>query len=118
MEWTDIACIVFTCVTMNHLGLIKAIEGMTGFELPVIGCVKCSTFWCVLLYMAVFTHNVITMLAVSFLASYLALWVELFECFIDRLYMTLYGKITAEDNDDTASADADSDSAAGTMPDV
>ena len=26
MNWIDIASIVFVCVTMNHLGLIKAIE--------------------------------------------------------------------------------------------
>ena len=31
MEWSDIACIVFVCVTANHLGLVKAVEEKIGF---------------------------------------------------------------------------------------
>ena len=100
MEWTDIAGIVFACVTANHLGLVKAIEETYERELPVINCVKCLTFWSVLVYMVFATRDVITSLAISFLASYTALWLELLEGFIDFLYLRIYEKIYQSATDD------------------
>ena len=93
MEWGDIAGIVFACVTANHLGLVKAIEDTFEKELPIINCVKCFSFWSVLVYMAFATHEVITSLAVSFLSGYAAIWLELLEGYIDTLYNRLYDKI-------------------------
>lgn len=107
MKWSDIAGIVFVCVTMNHLGLVSAAEGVFKRRLWIIDCPKCSTFWGVLLYLSVVRQDVITILAVSFLASYAALWVELLEGFVDSIYLKLYGKITTTDNDNTTAADAD-----------
>jgi hypothetical protein len=91
--WWDIAGIVFTCVTMNHLGLVKAIEEFYDCELRIINCVKCFTYWSVLAYTIFVTHNIITSLAISFLASYSALWLELLEGYIDTLYYKLYEQI-------------------------
>jgi len=44
------------------------------------------------------------MLATSFLASYMAIWLELFEGYTDTLYAKLYDKIysTADTADDDA----------------
>ena len=102
--WLDIASIVFVCVTMNHLGLIKAIEEVTEHELPVINCPKCSTMWLTLLYMLITSNQLIASLAISFLASYTAIWLELFEGYIDTLYSKLYDTIysTADTTDDGA----------------
>jgi hypothetical protein len=102
MDWRDIAAIVFICTTVNHLGLIKAIEERTGRELPVINCPKCFTFWSVLVCgmadSSLFTlHSSLTLLAISLLCSYIALWLELFMYAIDTLYNRIYGKI--ENND-------------------
>ena len=105
MEWSGIVSIVFVCVTMNHLGLIKGIEEVTGYEFPIIDCVKCSTFWFTFLYTGITSRQIIIPLAVSFLASYSAIWLELFEGYLDTLYLRLYGKIY-EDADDTAASDA------------
>lgn len=91
--WLDIASIVFACVTMNHLGLIKAVEEITGYELPILNCPKCSTFWFTLTYSVIIREEVTKMFAISFLCSYLAIWLELFEGYIDILYMKLYDKI-------------------------
>ena len=102
--WIDIASIVFTCVTMNHLGLVKAIEDTFEIELPIFNCVKCSVFWFVLCYSVVATHRMIQPLAISFLCSYLAVWLELFEGYIDTLYLKLYAKIYPDSDNDTASA--------------
>jgi hypothetical protein len=93
MNWIDIASIVFVCVTMNHLGLITAIEKHIGYEFPILDCVKCSSFWLTLIYVGMMSGQPITTLAVSFLASYIAIWLELLEGYIDTLYLKIYGKI-------------------------
>ena len=106
MNWIDIASIVFVCVTANHLGLIGKIEEIMG-ELPILNCPKCCSFWAVLSYgMFKLTEigEFIPILAISFLASYCALWLELLEGYIDTLYLKLYEKIITAGNDDTAPA--------------
>lgn len=117
MNWIDIAGIVFVCVTMNHLGLISAIEDVTHRKLWIVDCPKCSTFWSALAYTAITTRDVIPSLAISFLASYVALWLELLEGFVDTLYLKLYGKIY-NTSDDTPAAGTDSGNTAGSMPEL
>ena len=118
MEWGDIAGIVFACVTANHLGLVKAIEDTFEKELPIINCVKCFSFWSVLVYMAFATHEVITSLAVSFLSGYAAIWLELLEGYIDTLYVRLYGKIIRTDGNDTDTADTEHYYSEGAVSDM
>lgn len=119
IQWTDIAAIVFICVTMNHLGLVKAIEDTIGRRIKIVDCVKCSTFWCVLVYSAISSRQVISSLAISFLASYTAIWFELFEGFIDTLYMKLYEKIYQNSANGTlTSTDFDDDDSAGTVSEL
>ena len=95
MMWIDIACIVFVCVTANHLGLVKAIEDVSKKEIPILNCPKCSSFWCTLLYglWSVGFSDIPLVLAISFFCSYLAVWLELLEGYIDTLYQKLYDKI-------------------------
>lgn len=115
--WIDIASIVFVCVTANHLGLIKAVEEVTGRDLPVINCPKCSSFWATLAYGCynIATYGTLaTVLAISFLASYSAIWAELLEGFIDTLYLKVYGKIYGTEDDATA-ADGDEGHSAGAV---
>ena len=114
MNWIDIACIVFVCVTMNHLGLVKAIEEAAHRELRIVNCPKCFTWWSVLAYTIITSRSTITSLAISFLCSYLALWLELFEGFIDTIYLKVYEKIFTT-TDDTAPADPDGGDSAGSV---
>ena len=109
----DVASIVFVCVTMNHLGLVSAIEGIIGCRLPIINCVKCSSFWATLA-LCFGKSDLLTVFAISFLASYSAIWVELLEAFIDHQYMKLYGKIYPT-NCDTAAPSADNGNPDGTV---
>ena len=115
--WIDIACIVFVCVTANHLGLVKAIEDITQKEMPIVNCVKCSAFWCTLAYSLWFVgfSDIPLVLAISFLASYSALWLELLEAYIDTLYMMAYEKITKFTTDNKTTTDTDNDSATSTL---
>ena len=111
IPWSDIAGIVFICVTANHLGLVKAIEDLIDRRLWIINCCKCCTYWSVLIYTVYATHDIITSLAISFLCSYIALWLELLEGIIDYIYNKVYEKIYS-DTDNEASADTyDGDSA-------
>lgn len=115
MMWIDIASLVFTCVTMNHLGLVKAIEESLEIELPVVNCPKCSVFWAVLTYTVLEMHRLIPPLAISFLCSYLAIWLELLEGYIDTLYIKFYETIYPNTDNDTASSNAGNGYSAGTV---
>lgn len=92
MNWMDIACIVFVCTAVNHLGLIKAIQTVTKCNrLPIVSCPKCLTCWSVLAYQLLMGCHPIPSLAISFLCSYLAIWLELLMYAIDTLYNRIYG---------------------------
>jgi hypothetical protein len=102
---------------MNHLGLVGKIEELTGKAIPILNCPKCSSFWFSLFLLLGESEEIMgefpMLLAISFLASYSAMWLELLEGYIDTLYLKLYGKITANNNNDTLAADpecGDSDS--------
>lgn len=114
--WIDIVSIVFVCVTANHLGLIKAIEEKADCELHILNCPKCSSFWCALVYTSwnVGISDIPLMLAISFLASYSALWLELLEGYIDTLYLKLYDKIY-DTSTDAVAADSDHGSSTSTV---
>lgn len=110
MNWIDIAAIVFVCVTANHLGLVKAIEDTIHRELRIVNCPKCFTWWSALAYTIITSCEPIPSLAISFMASYIAIWLELFEGFVDTLYNKVYEKIYGNTADDTASATGDKSS--------
>lgn len=119
----DIVSIVFVAVTMNHLGLVGKIEGIMGFQIPILNCPKCLSCWCTVIYLTGimgFTEipQIPSVLAISFLSSYLAIWLELLEGYIDTLYMKLYGKITSAYTDDADSSDAEDGDSGGSMSEL
>ena len=102
MYWKAIAEIVFICTAVNHLGLIGTIEGILKRELPVINCPRCFTFWSVLAYQLVTDCNPLFALAIAFLSSYMALWLNLFMYGISTLYNRIYDKIEDYDKESGA----------------
>lgn len=120
--WLDVASIVFVCVTANHLGLVSTIEHFMGKELIVLNCPKCCSFWLTLAYNLWGIHSFYgefpVVLAISFLASYIALWLELIEGFIDTLYIRLYEKIYANNKDYAPASDTSNGRSASTLSDV
>ena len=123
MNWIDIAAIVFASVTVNHLGLIAAMERTVRHKLPILNCPKCLTFWSVLVY-GLSGDGIITptalagglttalpsvlprLLAISILSAYLAVWLELSEGIIDKLYDYVYKQIyTTADTADANTLD-------------
>lgn len=118
MNWIDIASIVFVCVTANHLGLVKAVETVIEYELPIVNCPKCLTWWSVLIYSLFTINNIVAVFAVSFLASYIAIWLELLEGFIDTLYLKLYEKIYSDTADNAPASDPDGGYTAGSLSEL
>ena len=112
--WSDIAAIVFVATTINHLGLISAIEGIVGRKLWIIDCPKCLSFW-LSLYWLVWQYSPITSIAVSLLAGYSALWLELAEAYLDSLYLLLYEKIKSTGDGNQDPADANHGNPAGSV---
>lgn len=114
MNWMDIAGIVFSCTAANHLGLIQAVASVIRRPLPIVSCVKCFSFWAVLIYCLVGGLSVTTSLAISFLCAWASIWLDLFMGIIDHLYLKVYEQIYPTTNP----ADADALSASDTVPDV
>ena len=115
MNFWDIASIVFVCTAANHIGPIPDIETFLRRKLPVVGCIKCLTFWSVLAYclvccdtIAVAITEVPRLLAISFLSAWSAIWLDLLMGIIDYLYIKVYDTIyptTNTTNTDAISAD-------------
>ena len=118
MYWRDIAAIVFAATAINHLGLIPTIERITKRKLWIIDCPKCLTFWSVMAYGLAtgscsppFREGLgagLSLLAISLLASYSAIWLELLMYLIDTLYNCIYDKIndhSEETRDEAGSED-------------
>lgn len=112
MAWSDIAWIVVICTSMNHLELVKTMEGLLKKEIPVVNCPKCATFWASLVWCL--TGRCITatsmadtlaalpqILAVSFLAAYAAIWIELIMYSVDTLYNRIYDTLSKYNPEDS-----------------
>lgn len=95
MIWLSVAMIVFICTSMNHLGLIEAIENIIGFKIPIVDCCKCSSFWSTIVYLLCehWSIGLIAIIAIAFLACIAAVWLELAMGYIDTLYGRCYERI-------------------------
>lgn len=115
MTLWDIACIVFACTAANHLGLIQAVQtAVECNQLPIVSCVKCFSFWAVMVYCLVVGVGIINTLAISFLCAWLAIWLDLFMGIIDYLYLKIYEQIYPT----TDETDADPFDTEDTLSDV
>lgn len=106
IDWGDIVLLILSCVLSNHMGLISAIEETVHRKLPIVNCIKCLTFWSVLFYCLFNSYGVFASIAISFLSSYLAIWLELFFGFIDVRYEKIFNSIY-KDSETSTAADSD-----------
>lgn len=84
--------VMFCCTMANHLGLVDAIEGVTGRHIPIVNCSKCFTFWTTLAYLMLnipITHA----FAAAFALSWCAVWLELVLGAMDKVYERIYCKL-------------------------
>ena len=110
--WKDIAFIVFSAVTVNHLGLVGAIERITGKKLWVVDCPKCLSCWLVAAHLLLTGTPLLKTCFLALLSAYAAIWLELLEGVTDRLYDVIYGKVFSAAH----TADDDQAGASGRLP--
>lgn len=98
MAWIDVVAIITSCVMFIHMGLVDEVLALFGLrkDLPIVTCPKCLTFHCVLWFLFLTGHNVIHTVAVSFLASYCAIWLDMFLSIMDKCYVYIYRKLSED----------------------
>lgn len=121
INFWDIAGIVFVCTAANHIGPIPDIEAFLRRKLPIVGCIKCLTFWSVLVYglsccgtVAAAIEAASRLLAISFLCAWASIWLDLIMGIIDHLYLKVYDSFYPTANP----ADTDAISPSDPVPDV
>ena len=89
------AAMVLTCsVLFIGMGLSGEIQRIVGISWRILNCPKCLTFWSTLAVLLLGRHQVLPSVAVSFLASYAAMWLTLVLDAASVKYNRLYEKIT------------------------
>lgn len=111
----EVALIMVSCVLFVQMGLSDAITRILRVHFPPLSCVKCLTFWSVLVWSIIAGRNAIELVATSFVASYCALWLSLAYDAVATLYNYIYEQIT-KTNDTSPDAEK-SDSHAGIQAD-
>ena len=94
--------IMFCCVMSIHMGLTDAILGVCRLQdkpVPIITCPKCLSFHTVLWFMVFTGHLIIYSIAIAFLMSYAAIWLDLLLGLMDQRYEDIYDSITKDHND-------------------
>ena len=100
----EVVMIMFSCVMAIHMGLMDAVLKVLRIQdrnIPIIRCPKCLTFHAVLWYLVSTGANVILAVATAFLASYIAIWFDLFLGLMDVWYEDIYNRIPEEDGGTT-----------------
>lgn len=139
-SWIDMAGIVFACTAVNHLGLIQAVEERIDKSIPIVNCHKCLSFWATLAYciatsiaaqpciatvrggsaaalVLVGLPLAIHALAISSLAAWLSIWLDLLMGIIDKIYIHIYEKTYPNpDNDHALATNADNGNPEGSLP--
>lgn len=88
-----VGLIFLSCVLFVHLGLGETICRIIRLDLYILKCPRCICFWSVLVYTLFATYLCWeACLAIAFVSSYLALWVDLALTKIAKVYEKLYDK--------------------------
>ena len=86
--------VLISSVLFIGMGLSGEIQRIAGISVKILNCPKCLTFWSTLVTLLAERHPVFPTIAVSFIASYLAMWLTLAYDAATVKYNRLYEKIT------------------------
>ena len=109
IAWMDVAATTVACVLAVHMGLMDGIQSIIKPKVPIIGCVKCLTFWAVLVVCCTHGATLAEMpivVATSFIAAWIAIWLDMLCGLIDKGYEKIYEKIYGQDETDKDGAGA------------
>lgn len=103
---TGAAMLMVSVVLFNHMELCESIEGVIHYRFKILSCSKCGTFWSALTYLLFTGHNAVTSVAISFMLSYTAIWIELFLGILATRYNELSQVYTTETSDSETGTEA------------
>ena len=84
------------CTLFVNMGLSDAIQETLGVKFKILSCVKCFTFWTVLVFLLLKRCSIYTAVPASFLFSYTALWLDLGLSALNKKYNVLYETVATE----------------------
>ena len=93
-----IGCVFVSCVLFIHLGLGEAIERTLRIRFVLLRCVKCLTFWSMLVYSLIHSSPLENALCLSFVSAYAALWADIPLAKLANLYEKLDKDLDAEES--------------------
>lgn len=91
--WNDALLITVAAVLAVQMGLVDAAGRVLRYRFRILSCPKCATFWCSLAWHLLSGRGPVESVGVSFLSSYLALWLVLLYDRMAVLYNKAYGKV-------------------------
>lgn len=111
----EAALITVSCVLFVQMGLADAFQEAMRIRSRIVSCQKCLSFWVCLAWTIIHGYGLVVSVAVSFIASYCALWLSLLYDCLALIYNQLYEQIT-QTNDTSTDAErprSSSDTQAG-----
>ena len=78
------------------MGLCEAIEKVIRYKFKIISCVRCFSFWAVLLYSIIKRVYLVYAISIAFVSSFLSVWLQLLFGFLIFAYNRLYDKLNRE----------------------
>ena len=86
--------ILISCVLFIQMGLSAAVQKIFKINIDFLICPKCFTFWVTLITLLIMGYGIIESVSISFISSYLALWLSLLYDYLATLYNQLYEYIS------------------------
>ena len=99
-----IGCVFVSCVLFIHLGLGEAIERTLRVRIVLLSCVKCLTFWSMLVYSLIHSFPLESALCLSFVSAYAALWADIPLAKLATLYEKLNKDMATEESEHPSAA--------------
>jgi len=103
--------VTISCVLFVNMGLSEAIQNLLHLKLRILSCPKCLTMWTCLAIFLLHRYDLVESIAVSFICSYLSLWLTLIYDGLSALYNNMYELFTETD---TAKDNPPAETPAGT----
>lgn len=97
---TTALMLMVSVVLWNHLGLCEAVENVTHYKFRILSCSKCGTFWFTFIALLVEGVPIIESVTMSFVAAYVAMWLELLLAIMAGYYESTYDKISEAEADE------------------
>ena len=99
-----IGCVFVSCVLFIHLGLGEAVERTLRIRIVLLSCVKCLTFWSMLVYSLIHSFPLESALCLSFVSAYASLWADIPLAKLAALYEKLNKDLDAEESAHSSAA--------------